>query len=291
MFSQFVQYLFSGLTVGSTYALAALGYALVYSASGVINFAQGQFIMLGAMCAVALVDAGVPFWAALPLAILITTLAGIVMGKFAIEPVRGATIITLIIITLGSGEAIRGVVQVIFGKGTHRLASFSGENPIALSGATISPQSLWVMGVTLIVVLALAYFMGKTIHGKAMRAASYNALAAQLVGINIKRVLLLSFALSAALGAIGGILITPITFTSYDSGTMLGLKGFVAAALGGLGSGPGAVVGGLSLGIIESMTAGYLSSAYKDAVAFVLVILVFLFLPRGLFGEKASDRV
>jgi len=177
------------------------------------------------------------------------------------------------------------------GKGTFGLPPFSGDQPIEIGGATLLPQSLWVMGVTGLVVVGLWFFFAKTLLGKAMLATSFNRMAAQMVGINVQWILLLSFAMSAALGALGGILITPITLTSYDVGVMLGLKGFVAAVLGGMGSGLGAVVGGLLVGVLEAFGAGYISSAYKDAMPFVLILFILFFMPRGLFGGQATDRV
>jgi len=289
--SEFLQFLFSGVTVGAMYALAALGYGLIYNASGVINFAQGEFIMLGGMAAVFLTEAGVPLPVAIVLAVAIAALVGLVVEKLAIEPAGNAEVVTLIIITIGASLTLRGLVQIFLGKGNHALPPFSGETPIAVLGATLLPQSLWVMGVTLVVVAALAWFFGRTILGKAVLATAYNKLAAQLVGINTRFILLLSFGLAAALGALGGILVAPITYTSYDAGIMMGLKGFVAATLGGLGSGVGAVVGGLLLGAVEAMTAGYISSAYKDAMPFVLILLILFFRPQGLFGKKTTDRV
>lgn len=291
MLAQLLQFLFSGITVGATYALAALGFTLIYNASNVINFAQGEFIMLGGMLAVFFTQAGLPLPAALVLAILVPAVVGILIEKLAIEPVKGAETVTLIIITIGASLVIRGLVQVFLGKNTHSLPAFSGDTPIEILGATLMPQSLWVMGVTAIVVVVLWYFFNRTLTGKAMLATSYNRLAAELVGINTNGVLFMSFAMSAALGALGGILITPITLTSYDVGIMLGLKGFVAAVLGGLGNGLGAVVGGLLVGILEAMGAGYLSSAYKDAIPFVLILFILFFMPRGLFGAKVTDRV
>ena len=287
MLSQFLQFLFSGATVGATYALAALGFTLIYNASGVINFAQGEFIMIGGMAAVFLVKLGVPLPLAIALAVAIAACVGVLVEKLAIEPAGNAEVVTLIIITIGASLTIRGLVGVTLGKGNHALPSFSGESPIAVFGATLLPQSLWVLGVTLVVVLALAWFFGRTLTGKAMLATAHNPLAAKLVGI----ILLLSFALAGALGAVGGILIAPINYTSYDAGIMLGLKGFVAATLGGLGSGMGAIAGGLILGIVEAMTAGYVSSAYKDAMPFVLILLILFFRPQGLFGKKGTDRV
>ncbi len=291
MLAQLLQFLFSGITVGATYALAALGFTLIYNASNVINFAQGEFIMLGGMLAVMFTQAGLPLPAALLLAVLVPAVVGVLIEKLAIEPVKGAETVTLIIITIGASLVIRGLVQVFLGKGTHSLPAFSGDAPIEILGATLMPQSLWVLGVTAVVVVLLWYFFNRTLTGKAMLATSFNRTAAELVGINTNGVLFMSFAMSAALGALGGILITPITLTSYDVGIMLGLKGFVAAVLGGLGNGLGAVVGGLLVGVLEAMGAGYLSSAYKDAIPFVLILFILFFMPRGLFGAKVTDRV
>jgi branched-chain amino acid transport system permease protein len=289
--SQFLQFLFSGLTVGATYALAALGFSLIYNASGVINFAQGEFIAIGGMSAVVLTGLGVPLPLAVVLAVLITTAVGLLVEKLAVEPAGNAEVVSLIIITIGASLTLRGLLQALVGKGSHALPPFSGAAPIHVGGATLLPQSLWVIGVSGLIVAALAWFFGRTMTGKAMLATSHNGLAARLVGIDTKRILLLSFGLAAALGATGGVLVAPITYTSYDVGILLGLKGFVAATLGGLGSGAGAIVGGLILGLAEAMTAGYISSAYKDATAFVLILLILFFMPQGLFGKKSTDRV
>ncbi|MFM9436600.1 branched-chain amino acid transport system permease protein [Janthinobacterium sp. CG_23.3] len=291
MLAQFLQFLYSGMTVGSAYALAALGFTIIYNTSGVINFAQGEFIMLGGMLAALLSAGGVPLPLAIIVAVAVTGLVGLVMEKAVIEPAQNAQVVSLIIITIGASLVVRGLVQIWLGKGTHTLPAFSGDTPILFLGASLLPQSLWVLGVTLLIVGVLAWFFGRTMLGKAMLATSHNKTAAQLVGIDTRRVLLFSFGLAALLGAIGGVLVAPITYTSYDAGIMLGLKGFVAAVLGGLGGGVGAIAGGLILGIAEAMTAGYISSAYKDAVPFVLILLILFFLPRGLFGAQISERV
>jgi branched-chain amino acid transport system permease protein len=291
MLAQFLQFLFSGVTVGATYALAALGFTLIYNASNVINFAQGEFIMLGGMLAVLFAQMGLPLPVVVLLAVAIPAIVGVVMEKVAIEPVKGAETVSLIIITIGASLVIRGLIQVWLGKGTHSLPAFSGDVPIQILGATLMTQSLWILGVTALVVVALWYFFGRTLTGKAMLATSFNRTAAELVGINTNWVLFMSFAMSAGLGALGGILLTPITMTSYDVGIMLGLKGFVAAVVGGLGNGLGAVLGGLLVGVLEAMGAGYISSAYKDAVPFVLILFILFFMPRGLFGGKSTDRV
>ena len=291
MLSQTLQYLFSGLTNGAIYALSALGFSLIYNASGVINFAQGEFIMLGGVGAVLLTSAGVPLPLAILLAVLMVAVVGLLLEKFAIEPAGDADVVSLIIITIGASIFLQGVAQVVFGKGQRALAPFTGDAPIMIAGASLLPQSLWMIGTGAVIVLVLAWFFGRTRLGKAMLATAHNRLAARLVGINTRHVLALSFVISAALGAIAGVVSAPITLTSYDVGIMVGLKGFVAATLGGLGSGVGAVAGGLILGLTEALAAGYISSAYKDAVPFVLIILILFFMPRGLFGARVTERV
>ncbi len=289
--AQFLQFVFSGITSGATYALAALGFSIIYNASGIINFAQGEFMMIGGMAAVFLTAAGIPLPLAIVLAICIVALTGFLVEKLMIEPARDAEVVSIIIITIGISMILRGLVEVFLGKANHGLPHFSGDRPLSVFGATILPQSLWVLGVSTLLVVILGFFFGRTRTGKAMLAAAYNRLAAQLMGINTSFVLLLSFILSATIGAAGGILIAPIATTSYDTGLMLGLKGFVAATLGGLGNGLGAVFGGLFLGLFEAMTAGYISSAYKDAAPFILILIILAFRPQGLFGARQTDRV
>ncbi|HEY0858661.1 MAG TPA: branched-chain amino acid ABC transporter permease [Albitalea sp.] len=291
MSGAWLQYVASGLTAGAIYALVALGFSIIYNASGAINFAQGEFVMIGGMSAVTLLGAGLPLAAAVPLAVVVAVLVALLIEKLAIEPARHAGTVTLIIITIGVSLFLRGLAQLVWDKGVHRLPAFSSEQPIALFGATVMPQSLWVLGGAALAVAALSAFYGRTLLGKAMLATSYNRLAAQLVGINTRGVLFASFGLAAALGALGGVLIAPIAFTSYDTGIMLGLKGFAAAMLGGLGSFGGAVLGGLVLGLLEGLGAGFVSSAYKDAIAFVVILVVLFAMPGGLLGARRSDRV
>lgn len=289
--SDLLQFVFSGITVGAVYAVIALGFTLIYNASEVINFAQGEFAMLGGMITVFAYGAGVPMPLAIVVAVVLAVAIGILMERFAIEPAKQANVITLIIITVGASIFLRGVASVVFDKQFHRLPAFTGSQPIEIFGATILPQSLWVLGGTVVMVVALSYFMNRTILGKAIQATANNRLAAQLVGVNVRTVLLLSFGISAGMGALAGILVTPIMLTSYEVGTMLTLKGFAAAILGGLGNPLGAVLGGLIVGLIESITAGYLSSEYKDAVAFIIILAVLFFMPRGLTGRALTERV
>ena len=286
-----VQFLISGLTVGAVYALVALGFTLIYNASDVVNFAQGEFVMIGGMTAAAATAVGVPLIPAGLLAIVAAIVVGLVLHRFAIEPARGATPITLIIITIGASIAIRGLAALVFDKQFHTLPSFSGDKPIAVLGATLLPQALWVLGGAALVVLALWAFLSRTLFGKAVLATAANRMAAQLVGVNTSLVMAFSFAASAAIGALAGLLVTPITLTSYDAGTALALKGFASAVLGGMGNPLGAVTGGLLIGILEALGAGYVSSTYKDAIAFVVLIGVLMAMPGGLFGAKTTERV
>ncbi|MEH7827894.1 branched-chain amino acid ABC transporter permease [Gemmobacter denitrificans] len=289
--SELMQFLFSGVTVGAVYALVALGFTIIYNASDVVNFAQGEFVMLGGMITVFAFAAGLPLPLAALIAILVTAALGVALNKLAIEPARGAPVVSLIIITIGASIFIRGGAQLVFDKQIHRFPAFTGDDPLHLLGATILPQSLWVIGGALVVFAGLFVFFTKTLLGKAVLATSNNRLAAQLVGINTDFVMTLSFALSAAIGALAGVLVTPITLTSYDVGIALALKGFAGAMLGGMGNPKGALVGGILLGLIEALTAGYISSQYKDAAAFIIILAVLFVMPQGLFDRKSTDRV
>lgn len=291
MLAAFVQFLLSGVAVGTIYAFSALGFTLIFNASKVINFAQGEFIMLGGMLAVFFTEAGLPLPVAALLAVLVPTLLGMAIEKVAIKPARNAEVIALIIITIGLSLVIRGLVQISLGKSVHTLPSFSAAQPLHLLGAVLHPQIPWVLGVTLVVMVGLWLFFHRTLYGKMILATSFNPLAARLMGINTGRVMSASYGMAAGLGALGGLLITPVTMTSYDVGIMLGLKGFVGAVLGGMGNGVGAVVGGLLVGVAEALVAGYISSAYKDAVPFLLIFAILFLRPQGLFGAAAADRV
>ncbi len=288
---ELMQFLLSGVTVGAVYALVALGFTIIYNASDVVNFAQGEFVMLGGMFTVFAFEAGLPLPLAALLAIIATAAIGVALNKLAIEPARGAPVVSLIIITIGASILIRGLTQIAFDKQLHRFPAFSGDAPIQIVGATMLPQSLWVIAGALAIFVGLWLFFTRTLTGRAVLATANNRIAAQLVGINTKYVMTLSFALSAAIGALAGVLVTPITLTGYDIGIALALKGFAAAMLGGMGNPKGALVGGLLLGVIEALTAGYLSSQYKDAAAFVIILAVLFAMPQGLFGRQSTDRV
>lgn len=289
--AEFLQFAFSGLTVGAVYALVALGFTLIYNASDVVNFAQGDFVMIGGMSTVFLYATGVPLPLAAIIAILTAVIVGLLLHRLAIEPARGASPVTLIIITIGASMFIRGVAQIVFDKQFHQLPAFSGYRPIEILGATLLPQSLWVLGGGLAVFVALWLFLERTLVGKAVLATAANRLGARLVGINTAVILAIAFGVSAAIGALAGVLATPITLTRFDLGTIMTLKGFAAAMLGGMGSPLGAVVGGLLLGLIEAFGAGYISSVYKDGFSFIAILVVLFVMPRGLFGGRSVERV
>ncbi len=300
MWDQILQFLLTGVTLGSTYALVALGFAIIYNASDVVNLAQGEFVMLGAMSAIALsAGEGLPLPLAILLAVGVTLVVGLMLQRFAIAPAKGITVVGTIIITIGASIFLRGLALLLWGKDIHALPHFSGETPLRLGEVTLLPQNLWVMGGTALLVLAVHLFFNRTLVGKAILACSCNKTAAQLVGINVGRMLLVAYGLSALLGAMAsallgamaGVLVAPITYTSYDAGIMLGLKGFAAAILGGMGNPMGAVAGGLLLGLVESLAAGLISSGYKDAIAFVILLLVLFLRPSGLFGRATAERV
>ncbi|GGE97439.1 MULTISPECIES: branched-chain amino acid ABC transporter permease [Stappia] len=287
----FLQFCVSGLTVGAVYALVALGFTIIYNASDVVNFAQGEFVMIGGMTTVFITAAGVPLHFAIPAAILAAMVIGLLLHRLAIEPARGASAVTLIIITIGASIFLRGGAQIVFDKQFHSLPAFSGDTPVMIGGAAVLPQSFWVLGGAAVIVALLWFFFNRTLLGKAVLATAANRLAARLVGINTSFVVGFSFVLSAAIGAIAGILVAPITLTSYDIGALLALKGFAAAMLGGMGNPLGAIVGGLAVGLLEALGAGYISSTYKDAIAFIVILAVLFVLPGGFFGRASTERV
>lgn len=286
----FLQFTLTGITIGSIYAIVALGFVTIYSVTKVINLAQGEFVMLGGLTMFSLVSAGVPYWISFIATILFVTLIGWLMEYLLIRRAKGADAISLIILTIGTSIFIRGVSSMVWGKDQHTVAPFTENTPVTIGGASITPQSIWVVLIMLLVVGLMYMFIDKTMLGKAFQASSVNPMAARLMGISPKRMSSFSFVLSAALGAIAGLAIAPIIFPAYDMGAMLGIKGFSAAILGGLGSAPGAVIGGLLIGLFESMGSGYVSSGMKDIITFSIFLLILIIRPNGILGEKTIGK-
>ena len=292
IWNQLPQFLVSGITSGSIYALIALGFGIIHNATGIVNFAQGEFVMLGAFSMISLSQtAALPMVISFPLAVFIVMVAGWLLEVGPIRRARSRNILILVMITVGASITMREIAMLVWGRTPRTLPPFSGEEPLVLGSAAILPQTLWIMGITFVVVVTLSFFFSKTMVGKAMRAAAENRRGAALIGIAVNRMTLLSFVLSGGIGSVAGIIITPITTMSYNAGVMLALKGFSAAILGGYGSMRGAVIGGLLLGTLESVGAGFISSAYKDAFAFLILLLVLFIRPAGLFGKEEIKRV
>lgn len=288
---EILQYFFSGITTGAVYAVIALGFTLLFNATGLINFAQGEFVMLGALILISLWKVlELPLIVAFALAVSLVALMGVVMERLALRTVRKPHPIVMVIITIGVSILLRGVGMLTWGKDAHSVEPFTRHAPLELHGATLLPQSLWILGIVLIVVVGLQFFFKRTLMGKAMEACAISKKAAWLLGIPSEKMVLAAFAMSAAMGGVAGVLIAPITMSSYDMGTMLGLKGFCAAMLGGLGSVLGAVLGGLLLGVIESFGVGLVASGLKDVLAFVILLLILYARPSGLLGSKTIQR-
>jgi branched-chain amino acid transport system permease protein len=286
--SNLPQYLVFGVTLGSIYGMIALGFTLIHNATGIVNFAQGEFVAYGALVAIwcsGTLDLPMPL--AVLIAVLAVTLLGALLERAAIRPARESSVITLIIITIGASIFLRGVAMALWDPDPLPMRHFSGERPIRLGAAAVLPQHLWIMGIVLATMLALWLLGERTQVGKAMRACAMDREAAQLVGVPASRMVMLSFALSGLLGGLAGAIVAPLAMRQYNMGIMLGLKGFAAAILGGMGNPLGAVLGGVVLGVLESLGAG-LHSSFKDAIAFGVMLVVLLARPQGLLSRRTT---
>ncbi len=281
-----LQFLLIGLTMGSIYGLVALGFTIVYNATDIINFAHGELFMLGGILTITLLKLGLPVVVAPVLAVLVVGVVAALTELGTVDRFQRADPVTVILATLALSIVFKSGALLIWGKDPYYLPPFSGDTPIAIGGAVLPSQTLWILGVGAVTVLGLWFFYERTRFGQAMLASSINRDAASLMGINVRVVMLVSFVISGLVGAVAGVLVAPLTASTYNIGTVMGLKGFVAAVLGGMGSASGAVVGGLVLGLLESLGAGYISSGYKDAFALGIGLLIMLFRPHGLFGRR-----
>ena len=287
----------NGVVVGCIYALIALGFNVIYSTTGIINFAQGEFVMIGAMVAAVLM-AKFSFLVAFPAAVLAGCLVGAVLAGFVLIPLKRAAVLTLIIITIGASIAIQGIAQFLWGETAIPVPPFTGipgegfveDRSFHLLGAVIRAQELWVVAVTALIVIGMTLFFRYTLIGQAMRACETNPAGARVVGMSVRRMVVLSFVMAAGLGALAGLTVSPVFYARVNMGTALGLKGFCAAVLGGLGNFSGGIIAGIVLGIVESLTGGLLWSDYKDAVAFVILLAILLIRPEGLLGRKADQK-
>ncbi len=287
--SQALQYAFSGVTMGAIYAVVAIGFNLVYSTTGILNFAQGEFVMLGGMIAVTY-SRFMPLPVAIAAAVATTAAVAALIEAGFIRRLKRHTLLHMIIVTIGLSIVIREAALLIWDEKVRSLPFFTGteSSSVRVFGAAISPQTLWVLGTVFAIVAVLHVFFRFSLKGKAMRACSANPQAAMLCGINTSNMRTLTFAVSGALGALAGCVISPMTMSQYDMGTSLAIKGFAAAMLGGLGNPMAGVAGGLIVGLAEAFSVSVLPAAYKDAVAFALLLCALFVKPHGLFPERGS---
>jgi len=283
----FFQFLFAGITYGIIYAIVAIGFNIIYNTTGIINFAQGEFLMLGGMISISL-NSFLPLPLAIALAVAITMVIGALLEIVFIRWLDNPSVLRMIIITIGLSILIREAALHIWGENVRSLPYFYGNEitTVTLLGARISPQVLWVIGTCGVMVAVLSLFFRHTLLGQKMQACAANRTAATLCGINVKNMVTFSFMLSAGIGALAGCVMSPITYTQYDGGTGLAIKGFTVAIMGGLGNSMGAVAAGLLLGIIESFSVSVVPLAFQDAIAISILLIILFVRPHGLFGRK-----
>jgi branched-chain amino acid transport system permease protein len=285
---QLLQYLLSGVTTGSIYAIVGIGFNIIYSSTGIINFAQGEFLMLGGMISVSLSHC-LPLAAAIGVAVILSGLIGVLLQLVFISWLKNPAVLRMIIITIGLSILIREASLHIWDEKVRALPFWTGNetSSLAVLGARISPQVLWVLGVSSVMIVALKLFFGHTLTGRAMRACASNSTAARLCGIRTSSLVTLAFFIAATMGALAGCVISPLTQTQYDMGSSLAVKGFTCAVLGGLGNVTAAVAAGLLVGVLEAASISVLPLAYKDVVALLIMLAILFFRPEGLFGTRA----
>lgn len=289
--AELLQFLIAGLKNGSIYALVALGFTIVFASTGAINFAQGEFYTLGGMLGVWFHSLGMPLPLAVLAAVVATAVLGVLFEVLAVRPIGSGDPLRIIMVTIGGSVVIRQATLHLFGPDEVPLPAFTSGPSLRFLGAAVERQTLWIWATTLAAVLALAFLYRRTAFGKAMRATSIRRDAARLVGIDARAMVSYSFALAAGLGALAGLAVAPLTQTAFDVGAGIGVKGFAAAILGGLGNPVAAVGGGLILGMMESLTAGYIDPLYKDAVSLIVLLVVLFVRPQGLLGGKRREKV
>ena len=291
-FEQFFQYFLSGVTAGSMYAIIAIGFNIIYNTTGIINFAQGEFLILGGMIGISL-SSFLPLPVAIAAAVIITMGVGALIDFLFIRWLKRPSVLRLVIITIGVSILIRESMLHIWDEKVRTLRHFTGTeiSSLKILGAYISPQVLWVLGISAVIVVALSLFFRLTLVGRAMRACSDNRTAARLCGIRARRMVTFSFMLSAAIGALAGCAISPLSQTQYDMGASLAIKGFTVAILGGLGNSTAAVIAGLVLGLLEAFSIAVLPLAYIDAVSIAVLLVILFFRPSGLFGNREASAL
>jgi branched-chain amino acid transport system permease protein len=287
----FFQYLVAGLTYGTIYAVVGMGFNIIYNTTGIINFAQGEFVMLGGMTAVSL-HGFLPLPAAIAGAVLLTMAVGALIEVTFIRWLSGPSVLRMIIITIGVSILVREAALLLWGNQVRLLPYFTGDevSAVQLGGARFSPQVLWAVGACSAMVVAVTALFRWTMLGRRMRAAASNHTAARLCGLPTRNLVTLSFVLSAGMGAVAGCVVCPITYTQYAMGTGLAIKGFTVAILGGLGNSLASVAAGLVFGVLESFSVSQLPAAHKDVVSIGVLLAILFVRPSGLFGAREAAR-
>ena len=291
----FLQLLLSGLSVGGVYAMVALGFVLIYKATGVFNFAQGELMMVGAYFSFYLItEYHLHFLQAFLLALVLSAFLGMVLEFLILRPMVGEPIFSVVMITVGLAVVLKGTVSLVWGHDVHRFPSPFASNPLSLAGVAIFPSSLWTIVATCALVVIFILFFRISKVGIAMRAVANDQRAAQIIGISIRKIFSISWAIAAVVATIGGFFFVNIFFVTPDI-SQIGMKAFPAAILGGMDSVPGAIIGGLIIGIVENLAGGYLDKllggGIKEISSFVVLILILMIKPYGLFGKKEVTRV
>ncbi len=290
----FISYLVNGISLGSIYALIALGYTMVYGIAKMLNFAHGDIIMVGGFTVfTAMSTEWCPVWLSVVIGIIVCTLLGVIVEKVAYKPLRNASPLAVLITAIGVSYLLQNVALIIFGSASQSFTSVvKNVAPVTIGGVTISMETIISIVVSVIIMICLTFFINKTKAGKAMLAVSEDKGAAQLMGINVNSTISLTFAIGSALAGVASVLLcSSYPQISPYTGSMPGIKAFVAAVFGGIGSIPGAMIGGILLGVIENLSKAYISSQLSDAIVFLVLIVVLIVKPTGIMGKKINEKV
>lgn len=291
MDSIYLQLLIQGLAIGAIYGLAALGFVLIINAVNVVNFAQGEFVMLGGYLALMLSTSfGVPYWAVLVGTTIICAILGIGFDKAIYQPMRNGDFATHLISTLAAALIIRNVAQHIWGPEVRSYYAPFDQKILDFNGILINPQHLLILGMTTLLVAALYYFLFRTGLGRMMRATAQDRDTARLIGVKVGRVGMITFAMSLSIGGMAGVMVAPLFLVDLNVGFLAGLKAFIATIIGGWGSIPGALAGGIIVGLVEVFATHFFSAAFKDPVAFGVLMMFLVLRPSGIFTERVGDK-
>jgi branched-chain amino acid transport system permease protein len=285
-----LQLLFTGIGIGAVYALVALGFVLIFRATNVVNFAQGEFSMVAAYLMVVCIEQGFPYWLAFISALVGMALLGAIFNLGVYYPLRHRSYLPVIIATIGASILLANSVLAIYGPQPQVLPGWFDTPGIQLGPVYLDSQYLLIIGVTILLVLFNFWFFEKTLLGKKLQATSQDKEMASLLGISVSTMIMITFIYSAVLGGLAGILVAPVLFVSIQMGSTIALKAFAATIIGGFGDVAGAIVGGLALGVIETFGAAYISVPYKDGFAFLVLIAFLVFRPQGIFGERVAEK-